>query len=91
MQFSANYVEKFVARTAVLKESAGKCRCSSDWILFLYSAYLHAHMWSLDYNRNPERIQVILNAIPDLNGEAFLQLQATGKGLHDARNLAQTR
>ena len=47
-------------------------------------------MLRLDYHGNTKWIKHFLQAILDLGGQTFLQLQTAGESLHHTRNLAQT-
>ena len=47
-------------------------------------------MLRLDDDRDPERMQRLLDAVADLYGQALLDLEPAGVGLHDASDLAQS-
>ena len=46
-------------------------------------------MLALDHDHHAQRIEVLLQRVRDLVGEALLHLQAAREHIHDARNLAQ--
>ena len=46
-------------------------------------------MHSFDYHGYSKRLQGVLDAVPDLLCQPFLDLKATGKSLHDPGNFAE--
>jgi len=77
MQSGTYQVYKFLAGIEMFKENSGECRGSCYRILFLYTPDLHAHMLSFNYNGNSQWFQCILNAVPDLGRESFLNLESS--------------
>ena len=51
------------------------------------AARRHAHMRGLDDHRHAARPQHMVDGVADLRGEPFLDLQALGENVHDAREL----
>ena len=58
--------------------------------LLLDATRFHAQVTRSDDNANTLRLQVFLEGIGDLIGQAFLNLQATGEGIDHTRQLAQS-
>lgn len=77
-------MDELFAGTHLCQEDSGECGGGGHRVLFLYSAHLHAHVSGFDHDRDAQRIERFLNAVPNLNGQPFLNLQSTGKGLHDS-------
>ena len=84
-----NEFEELVAGLVTLEEDAGEGRCRGDGVGFLYAAHGHAGVHGFDDDGDAQRVQGLLDAVADLFGQAFLDLQATGEGLHDAGHLGQ--
>ena len=74
----------------VREETAGEGRGGGDGILLLHTPYLHAHVLRLYHHCNPQRLEILLDAVPYLGGESLLHLQPGSIGLNNPRYLAQT-
>ena len=91
MQFFAEQIDKFGAGGVALHKQPREGRRGGARFLFLDAAHHHTHMLRLDNHRHAKRVQRLLNAVFDLVGEPFLNLQAARVGIDNAGNLAQAR
>ena len=81
-------IHKFLARLGLLEE-AGEVGGRGEGVLLFDPSHLHTHVLRLDDDHDSEGVERPLDAIFYLHREPFLYLQAAGKDVHDARNLAQ--
>ena len=84
-----NEVQELVPRARAGEEHPRECRGGGDGIVFLDTAELHAGVLRFDYHRHAERMQRILDAVPDLLGKALLHLQPSGIRFHNPCDFAQ--
>ena len=84
-------MKEFVSGALRVEERARKCRCGGDGVGLLDAPHGHAGVHCLDDHGDAERLQGFLDAVADLDGEPFLDLEAAGIGLDDAGDLAESR
>src|ERR1051326_6039305 len=60
-------------------------------MLLFNAAHHHAQVSRLNHHANALRIDSVLNGLSDLHRQTFLHLQAAGKDIDEARNLAQAQ
>src|SRR5262249_10054568 len=70
-------------------ERAEHCARDRNGILLLHAAHGHAQMRALHHHADAERIDLLVDDLRDLIGEALLDLQAATEGIDDARDLAE--
>ena len=86
---SVDQVQEFVAGAGRGEECAGECGGRGDGVGFLYSSDLHAGMGGFDDDGNAERMERVLDAIADFDGESFLDLEASGVCFDDSGDFAE--
>lgn len=82
-------IHKFLTCFSLVKRTS-EIRSSSNGILFLHPAHLHAHVLGFDHYHHSQRIQGFLNTFFYLQCHTFLYLQPMRKHIHYPGNLTQT-
>src|SRR5258708_32126833 len=86
---AAHESEKFVACLLIVAESAEHSAGDSLRMLLFDAAHLHTQMAGFDDYADTLRSDFFLDGLRDLTGHALLNLQAAGKHIDHARNLAK--
>lgn len=76
-----------MTRSRVFAETSQHSTGDHSGAVFVNSSGGHASMRCLDNHRDSLRLQHFLNNVSYLHRKAFLNLQASSKGVHDSRDL----
>ena len=65
LRFSAKQTHKLLSNLCRFEDTA-VCACRGDAVLLLYTAHLHAHVFSLNHHHYALRLKCIVDTIFDL-------------------------
>src|SRR5215471_10406698 len=85
---SLDHSEKLPAKLGVVTKTSQHAARNQTAVRLVHPSRGHAMMHRLDNDADPFWFEHGIDRIGDLSGHFFLNLEAPGEGLHDARELA---
>src|ERR1041385_666469 len=83
-------IQELVSGILIFLKDAEHRACDGNRILLLDAAHDHAKMLRFNYHSHTTRVNFVINGFSDLSREALLDLESSGKHIHQTWNFAET-